>query len=241
MLMNKVLNPYGTVTSSWGADLLALFLPRCCASCDEPLMRFEKGICLTCLEDLPRTRFHDDPRNPVAQLFWGKVQLEAASSLLFFNRTGKAQRMLHRLKYKQDKEVGNLLGRIMAMDLMESTRFASVDRFMAVPLHPRKERMRGFNQSQVLVDGMREVWPLPASDTTLLRAVVTPSQTKKGRLERWHNVKAAFQLPDPEALRDQHVLLVDDVVTTGSTIEACAQVLSAVPGIRISLFTAACA
>lgn len=151
------------------------------------------------------------------------------------------QRILHRLKYAHDREVGLVLGRLMAKDLLASSRFKDVDAFLPVPLHPRKERMRGFNQSQVLVDGMRQVWNLPSTGRELMRVVRTPSQTKRGRLDRWLNVKEAFQLPDPEALRDKHVLIIDDVVTTGATIEGCVKALSVVPGIRISLYTAACA
>lgn len=204
-------------------------------------MRFEQCLCLMCAQDLPLTRFHEDPSNRVEQLFLGKVKIEAASAFLHFNPTGKVQRMLHRLKYHHDLELGHYLGRAMAKDLMNSTRFSDVDCFLAVPLHPRKEHMRGYNQSQVLVDGMREVWPLESVGKDLVRVVRTPSQTKRSRLERWLNVKEAFQLPDPERLRGKHVLIVDDVVTTGSTLEGCAKALSAVPDIRISVYTAACA
>jgi ComF family protein len=149
--------------------------------------------------------------------------------------------MLHRLKYHHDMELGHYLGRAMAKDLMSSSRFSDVDCFLAVPLHPRKEHMRGYNQSQVLVDGMRQVWPLESVGKDLVRVVRTPSQTKRSRLDRWLNVKEAFQLPDPERLRGKHVLIVDDVVTTGSTLEGCAKALATVPDIRISVYTAACA
>ncbi len=196
---------------------------------------------MDCLNDLPRTRFHDDPANPVEQLFWGKVPLQAATAFLHFARSGKVQHILHRLKYANDREAGLALGRLMAEEVMASPRFQDVDTFLPVPLHPRKERMRGFNQSQVLVDGMCEVWPLPSAARDLMRVVRTPSQTRRGRIDRWRNVKEAFQLPDPEALRGRHVLLVDDVVTTGATIEGCVKALSGVPGLRISLCTAACA
>lgn len=204
-------------------------------------MRFEPGLCLACLDDLPRARFHDDPDNRVEQLFRGKADLQAASAFLLFASGGKVQRMLHQLKYRNDRAVGHLLGRLMAEELKTSPRFASVDTFLAVPLHPRKERVRGYNQSQVLVDGMRAAWALPSVDKELMRVVRTPSQTRRGRLDRWLNVKEAFRIPDPEALRGRHILLVDDVVTTGATIEGCVKALSAVPDVRISLCTVACA
>ena len=116
-----------------------------------------------------------------------------------------------------------------------------MDTLLAVPLHKKKERSRGFNQSQLLVEGIQQVWELDSAGRELMRVVRTPSQTKRGRLDRWLNVKEAFHLPDPEALRGKHVLIVDDVVTTGATIEGCVKALEAVPDLRISLFTAACA
>lgn len=204
-------------------------------------MRFETGICLRCAEELPRTRFHDDAGNRVEQLFWGRVRLDAASAFLHFTSEGMVQRMLHRLKYKGDDEVGRELGRRMARDVMSSPRFATVDAVLAVPLHPRKLNQRGFNQAQILVDGMREEWPLDSMGDELLRVVRTSTQTKRGRHDRWKNVKEAFQLAHPERLRDLHVLLVDDVITTGATIEACVLALTAVPGIRISVLACACA
>lgn len=204
-------------------------------------MGFEQHLCMICLDDLPRTRFHDDPSNSVEQLFRGKVELVAASAFLYFIPTGKVQRMLHRLKYHHDLQLGLFMGRMMAEDLMTCPRFSSVDCFLPVPLHPRKEHMRGYNQSQVLVDGMRQAWKLPSLGKDLVRVVRTPSQTRRTRLDRWLNVKEAFHIPDPERLRGKHVLVVDDVVTTGATLEGCVIALSAVPEIRISVYTAACA
>jgi ComF family protein len=204
-------------------------------------MRFEQCLCMYCSEDLPRTRFHDDPMNSVEQLFRGKVELVAASAFLVFNNGGMVQRMLHRLKYHHDMQLGLFMGRLMAEDVMSCTRFADVDCFLPVPLHPRKQHMRGYNQSQILVNGMCQRWNLPAVGKDLMRVVRTPTQTKRNRLDRWLNVKEAFHLPDPAKLSGKHVLIVDDVVTTGATLEGCIKALSVVPDIRISLYTAACA
>lgn len=222
-------------------DIAGIFLPRRCAGCDQSLMRFEQSICTDCVDDLPRLRAHDDPDNKVEQVFKGRVRLHAASAFLQFNKDGLVQHMLHRLKYRGDPDVGLELGRRMAEDVMNSPRFADVDVLLAVPLHPRKQKQRGFNQAQVLVDGMREVWPLREVDTGLLRVVHTSTQTKRSRMARWTNVKAAFQLSDPTALAGAHVLLVDDVVTTGATLEGCVIALAEVPGIRISVLACACA
>lgn len=225
----------------WASDFAALLLPRRCAGCDAGLLRFEHCLCSICFKDLPKTRYHDDPDNSVEQLFKGKVELKAASAFLYFAPTGKVQRMLHLLKYKNDRQVGIFLGRLMAEDLMISERFRTVDSFLPVPLHPRKEFMRGYNQAEVLVNGMQQKWPLPSIGKGLVRVVRTPSQTRRSRLERWLNVKEAFHLPEPEKLRGRHVLIVDDVVTTGATLEGCVLALSKVPDIRISVYTVACA
>jgi ComF family protein len=222
-------------------DVVGLFLPRSCSGCDRPLLQAEQAICLHCSEDLPRTRFHDDGRNSVEQLFFGKLPLHAASAFLHFSRNGMVQHMLHNLKYRGDREAGLELGRRMARDLMRSVRFADVDAVIAVPLHPRKERQRGYNQAQVLVDGMREVWPMRDLGSELGRTVRTTSQTRRGRMERWTNVQDAFRMLDPAALQGCHVLIVDDVITTGATIEACARALQHTPDVRISVFACACA
>ncbi|MBK7241244.1 MAG: ComF family protein [Flavobacteriales bacterium] len=241
IINKRVLNEVVANATIWGADLVALFLPRHCAGCDTGLNRNEECLCLACLEDLPRTRYHEDPSNPVEQLFWGKVPIHAASAFLHFARSGVTQRMLHRLKYKKDHDVGSMLGGLMATELRDSPRFGSVDAFIPVPLHPKKERIRGFNQSKLLVEGMNKVWPKPMLNDQLLRVVQTTTQTRRGRLDRWTNVKEAFHIPDPVALQGLHVLLVDDVVTTGATIEGCVKALAVVPRIKVSLFTAACA
>jgi ComF family protein len=229
------------VLSTRADELLGLFLPNRCAGCDRGLMRWEKSICMRCAEELPRNRFHDDALNPVEQLFRGKLQLQAASAFLKFNPHGSVQHMLHRLKYKADREVGLELGRRMGRDAMGCRRFADVDLALAVPLHPRKQLQRGYNQAQVLVDGLCEEWPIHSMGNELLRVASTRTQTKKGRLDRWTNVKQAFHLARPELLIGKHVLLVDDVITTGATIEACALALGAVPNLRLSVFTCACA
>ncbi len=227
-------------TSLWH-DVAGLFLPRRCAGCDQGLMRLERAICSDCVADLPRLYAHDDPDNRVEQVFRGRVPLYAASAFLQFNKGGKVQHMLHNLKYRADMDVGLELGRLMAMEVRRSPRFSDVDVLLAVPLHRKKLRQRGYNQAQVLVDGMGEAWPLRKLDAGLLRVEHSGSQTKRGRLARWRNVKAAFHLADPEALRGAHVLLVDDVVTTGATLESCAKALAVVPDIRISVLACACA
>lgn len=194
---------------------------------------------MLCSADLPYTHHLSDAANPVAKLFHGKVELVAAAAWLKFNAGGKVQHMLHRLKYKGDRHIGLGMGRMMGQAAKESPLFRSVDAVMAVPLHWRKERQRGYNQAQLLADGLREAWPLRRVNNTLLRAVHTATQTKKGRFERWSNVRSAFSLGEAEALTNTHVLLVDDVVTTGATLESCAHALLGQPGVRVSVLAAA--
>lgn len=231
----------GSTTSTWLGDLAGLFLPRRCAACDGALMPHERALCPACAMDLPLARFHDDPENPVERAFHGKAPVQCASAFLRFSKHGPTQRLLHRLKYKGDEDVGLELGRRMADDAMTARRFAAVDTVLPIPLHPAKERMRGYNQSALLVKGMLEAWPLQAPEHALVRNRRTPSQTRRGRLDRWANVGSAFEVGDPEVLRGRHVLIVDDVITTGATIEACIRVLRTVPDVRVSVLACACA
>ncbi|MFN3874357.1 MAG: ComF family protein [Flavobacteriales bacterium] len=221
-------------------DLWGLVVPRRCAGCDDALLSFEGRLCMACLEDLPLTRFNDDPLNPVERLFHGKVELAAAGALLRFSAHGMVQHLLHRIKYNEDVEAARELGRLMGRELKACARFAGADAIMAVPLHPRKRRARGYNQSELLCEGIAQVLPLPPLHHLLRRVERTASQTRKSRLARWRNVSEAFEPAEPQALRGRHVLLVDDVMTTGATLEACAKALIAA-GARVSVFAAACA
>lgn len=224
----------------WLSDMGNLFFPRRCASCDRALLRHEGFICTYCERDLPFARAHDDPQNKVEQLFQGKVELAAATSLFLFNRAGVVQRILHRLKYKGDMDLGIELGKLMARDLAESSRFKDIDLLMPVPLHPKRERIRGYNQSAVLAEGMNCILKRKVC-RNLKRIQQTPSQTRKGRLARWENVEKAFHLHKPHSLEGRHILLIDDVITTGATVESCVRMLQQVPGVKVSLYTCAIA
>ncbi len=235
------LDPLKAPLKVWLNDLLGLLYPRRCASCDEALYLHERILCQHCHGDLPLTRFHDDPENRVEKLFQGRLPLHAASSFLLFNRTGMVQRMLHRLKYKGETDLGLELGRMMAEDLAKSERFSEVDLLVALPLHPKREYQRGYNQSRLLVEGMRSINHLEDASDGVVRTRTTRTQTRRGRWDRWTNVREAFQVKRPDLLEGRHILLVDDVVTTGATLEACARSLLDIPGVKLSIFTAACA
>lgn len=226
----------------WWSRLLHWLYPDVCVICGEPLVKGEERVCLRCLCDLPHTDYHWKTNNPVEQLLIGKIPFEHASAYLRFEKGGKTQKLIHRLKYRGDKEMGFLLGRQMARDLLTGERsLGGLDLLVPVPLHPRKRRKRGYNQSECIAEGIRSLLDIPIDNRSLTRGSDTRTQTRKAVYERWMNVSATFRLTDPEALRDKHILLIDDVITTGSTLCACAEALSDVPGIRISVLAAAIA
>lgn len=223
------------------SDFVALIFPHLCAACDDALQRNESVICTSCRFKLPKTQFHEQDDNPVARLFWGKVPVHAATGFYHFNKGDKVQRLMHQLKYKGQPDVGIELGRIMGAALAEAEKFADVTAIIPVPLHPRRQRKRGYNQAECIAAGVAEGMKKPMDTKTLYRAVSNQTQTRKGKFERWKNVESIFQLKDPAQLENGHLLIIDDVVTTGSTLEACIMKLREIPGARVSVATLALA
>ncbi|HCY40682.1 MAG TPA: amidophosphoribosyltransferase [Prolixibacteraceae bacterium] len=221
--------------------LTELLFPRLCVVCGDKLIEQEQWICLHCLHHIPRTNYHLEPENRVAQLFYGRVKVEFATSFFYFSKGSKYQSLLHNLKYKGMKELGAETGKHFAIDLMQSPDFSSVDVICPVPLHPSKEKKRGYNQSWWIASGIAQQMQKELSDNNLKRVTATETQTRKGRFERWQNVDGIFELTHPEAFSGKHILLVDDVVTTGSTIEACAQAIISRTDARVSIATLATA
>ena len=222
-------------------DLIALFYPRLCAGCNSSLVKGEDVLCLNCLADLPRTNYHLQGENPVFQQFTGRARIELATSFCRFDKGGRLQHLLHQLKYKGNREVGHKMGLIFGVDLNQSTRYCTIDAIIPVPLHPKKEKKRGFNQSAEICKGLSQAMARPLILGNLIREVHTDSQTRKGRFERWENVSGIFSVKDGASLMDKHLLLVDDVVTTGATLEACCIPLLKIAGVRVSIATLATA
>lgn len=216
-------------------DLLDLFFPRLCLLCQNPLVEGEEQICLHCENDLPYTYFTDLETNKVCRLFRGKTPLVAATALLHFQQDGHGQALIHSLKYRNNPKLGYTLGRMAAIKNKDTGLFDSVDLLLPVPLHPAKKRQRGYNQSEWIAEGIRSLTGIPIDTTSLSRTKKTESQTGKKRQERARNVEGIFRLNDTEALENKHILLIDDVITTGSTLNACAEVIKKIPGIRISI------
>jgi len=210
-------------------------------ACGKPLFQYENCVCSICLHHLPQTDFHLYIDNPVARLFWGKVHINSAASFLYFNKGGKVQHLIHQLKYKNQKQVGTFLGALYGTYLKNSQFFNSIDIIVPVPLHPKKQRQRGYNQSDFFAMGLAESMNIFVDKTTLHRTYASESQTKKNRYNRYQNVCSIFGIKDIITLSGKHVLLVDDVITTGSTIESCVSTLQHIPDIKISVASIAIA
>ncbi len=222
-------------------DVISLLFPRLCYACGNHLMRNEKLICTECLILIPRTNYHNEPGNPVEQLFWGRCRIEKAATFSFYNRESRIRSLIHNLKYKGIKEVGYELGKIYGVALKESDFTTDIDIIISVPLHPAKERIRGFNQSEIISQGISDSTGIPFDRNTLLRKNLSSTQTKKSRYERWTNVEGIFCVTDKTGIRDKHILLVDDVITTGSTVESCVTELLKTEGVRVSVVALAVA
>jgi ComF family protein len=227
------------ILSAFTRDFVNLFFPPACPACNNILLTQESHICTGCLYNMPRTNFHLDPDNPMAQLFWGRVKVESAAAMYYFEKGSKCRKIFHPIKYRGQKELARYMGEIYAAELLRTDRFCDIDVILPVPLHPSKLKKRGFNQSEWFAKGLAQIMDKPVPVGVLQRILGAETQTGKSRLERWENVKDNFRLSHPEIVENKHALLVDDVVTTGATLEACAGVLLAHPGVRVSILTLA--
>ncbi|MCF8302678.1 MAG: ComF family protein [Bacteroidales bacterium] len=227
--------------ATWLDDLLSLFYPRICLACGNSLYPNEEVVCFSCLYHLPETDFHVEKDNPVSRLFWGKVPVENASACYYFSKGGKVQHLIHQLKYQGRRSIGEYLGTYYGHKLRASGFYSDIDVIIPVPLHPKKLKKRGYNQSVIIADGLAEGMYVPVKTRTLIRKIASSTQTKKSKYERWENVKDIFGVNNAETLEGKHILLVDDVITTGSTLEACILRLNDITGIRVSVAALACA
>ena len=218
-------------------DVLGLIYPMLCLGCKTELLGNENMLCVNCRTSLPVTRFHLMIDNPVEQRFAGRVSIEHATSVYYFSKESNIQEMLHALKYRNKIELGQELGSMMAQELSDCEWLSSVDVMVPVPLSRQKQHKRGYNQSELLATGIKEITQIPINTSALIRQKNTRSQTTMHVTERLDNVKDAFKLIQPEAFRNKHALLIDDVLTTGATLESCAYALNAIEGIKLSFLT----
>ena len=222
-------------------DFARLIFPKNCAGCGEELFGSDNLLCWQCLKELPRTGFEKHEHNPVAAIFYGRIPLQHAFSWLFYTRGSLSQMLIQQVKYRSNLELGRYLGSIMAEAMLEANLFNDVDALVPLPLNRKKLARRGYNQSMLICEGMSEVLGKPVETVAVIRSKFTQTQTKKNRLQRWLNVEQVFDLKEAHAIEGKHVLLVDDVITTGATMEACGQVLLQVPGLKLSLASLAMA
>ena len=206
-------------------DFIYLFFPRPCLACSDALVKGEETICTRCLMEMPKSYYHLDRQNPFYQKLRGRISVERVMALFKFVKQTRIQHLMHALKYKNHPEIGVALGRIYGSELKEAGIQNEIDMIIPVPLHRSKKRSRGFNQSERFGYGLSEVLGIPCLDEVLIRTIKTETQTRKTRLNRWQNVKEVFQLGNPEQVRGKRILMVDDVITTGATLEACGSVL----------------
>lgn len=215
-------------------DVISLFFPRVCPGCGNLLYKNEEVLCIRCLANLPKTNFHNIRENAVEEIFWGRINLKHAVSYLYFAKDGLTQNIIHNLKYKGNTQIGVLMGTLYGQELLSSGIFNDLDVIIPVPLHWKKLKKRGFNQSEVFGKGLSSSLHVPQRSDLLVRKVNTATQTKKTRAERLDNVTGVFEITDKSYLENKHVLIVDDVITTGATIEATATTLLEIPGVRVS-------
>jgi len=216
-----------------------LFFPHVCEGCGNDVIENESLLCAECLVKLPETNFIGEPDNPIERIFYGRMQIEAAGSAFYFTKHSLLQHLILELKYHGNKEIGFYLGKLLGYRLVQARRFNTVDEIIPLPLNPRKERKRGYNQATIIAEGIAAVWQKQVQKTSVQRSVFTETQTHKNRISRWQTMEGVFETIDQGLLSDKHLLLVDDIVTTGATLEACGEKLLKVPGIKLSIATVA--
>lgn len=221
----------------WISDLLDLILPRYCAVCGEILSYGEKDICLNCLYQLPIVEPIDNKE--IEKLFWGIVPVERASSYIYYRKGSPYNNLLHIIKYKNHPEVASQLAATAAIELNKNGFFEGIDYIIPLPLSKKKQRQRGYNQCDYIAKGLSKISGIPILRNCITRTIANETQTHKNRDERWKNVEGIFTVISPNELEGKHILLIDDVVTTGATIAACAKSIATLPNTKISIFTIA--
>lgn len=215
-------------------SVLHLLFPHVCTGCGSDILSESSILCMRCIDAMPETNFELHAGNPVEKLFWGRIELTAGTAQFYFTKESLMQHLMHQFKYKGNKELGLQLGRLMGEQLIKSGNY-NVDALVPLPLFPAKEKRRGYNQATILCKGMSEVMNIPVLEKIVTRPGHTETQTKKGRIERWKNVEGKFVVTDANAIQNKHLLLVDDVVTTGATLESCGVAILNASNVKLSI------
>lgn len=220
-------------------DFLSLIFPRLCNSCDASLLSNEKVICTKCLHALPVTNYHLENEEEVKKVFYGRVKIEHATALLLFEKRGMVQKLIHNLKYRGQEDIGAFLGTWMGTELSKTEAYREISSVVPVPLHKSRLKKRGYNQVEQFGRKIAQLLNVPYVDNVLVKKHSSGTQTIKKRFARWGSIDATFQIEHGTLLQGHHVLLVDDLVTTGATLEACATKLLTIPGTKVSIATMA--
>lgn len=216
-------------------SLIQLFFPPSCAGCTTILIANENVICTKCRHEIPLTQHHLDPGNEAFKKFYGRIPVEHVSALFYFHKKGIVQELIHNLKYRGQEAIGTVVGEWYAEELKTIPVLSTVDAIIPVPLHPRKLRERGYNQVAEFGNALAKSLHIPVNNTILFRQVYSKTQSQKNRLGRTEGIDAAFDVSFTESEHNQHFLLIDDVITTGATLEVCAKSLLKIPGVKISI------
>jgi ComF family protein len=239
ILLLSFFNMIKKIKYTWEA-FIELFYPRICVACTKHLTEQEEILCLKCDLQLPVSGYLDFKENPIEKLFWGRVKVKAAAALYFFTKEGGIQHLMHHLKYKQRKDIGIWMGKKLGKAIKESTRFSNIDYVVPIPLHPKKKFRRGYNQSDLIAQGIEDEthW---INASVLERIDDTATQTKKNKYERWLNVGESFRISPRYNIENKNILLIDDVITTGATMEGNIHALLKAGAANVSVLTVACA
>jgi ComF family protein len=221
------------------SELLHLVYPNLCMACNHSLPSTARGICVRCQVKLPKTNFHDTPDNPMTRRFWGRVDIQFAAAMLYYNKETGVRDLIHKLKYQNQPDIGIKIGELYGKTLRENLYFEQIDAIVDVPMHYIKERKRGYNQAAMFAQGLAESMKKPHIEAGLERYADTESQTKKDRMERISVAENLYGVAEIAALAGKHILIVDDVFTTGATLEGCAAALLELPNTKVSVATIA--
>ncbi len=218
---------------------LHLFYPHVCTGCGSDLLEETNLLCLRCIRDLPHTHFAGIANNPIEKYFWGRINLTTAHSEFYFSKDSLIQHLIHQLKYKGNTKIGFYLGEMLGKSMLKSNRFDNIDALIPLPLFIDKEHIRGYNQATIICNGISSILNVPVLTNHIIRQLNTQTQTRKHRTERWENVDGSFTIANEKALLGKHLLLVDDVVTTGATLEACGNTILQIENVKLSIATLA--